>query len=66
MESHLDQMSVIADEAGDWRSHLPYAAAAGYLENSQYRKEYGAHVDACLYCHQLIDALHARKETVSE
>ena len=59
-------MSVLADEAGDWRGHLPYAAAVGYLDNSQYRKEYGEHVDDCSYCRQLIDALHPREDTVSD
>ena len=65
MESLLEQMSFLADQAGDWRGHLPYAAALGYLDDSEYRKEYGSHVDECGYCQQLIDTLHPREENVS-
>ena len=66
MESLLEHMTELADQAGDWRDHLPYAAALGYLEDSEYRDRYGSHVDDCRYCQQLIDALHPREENVAQ
>lgn len=58
MDELLEQMAVLADEAGDWRGHLPYAAAAGFRDNPRYWERYGAHVDECRYCQGLVEALH--------
>ena len=66
MDDLLEQMSRLADEAGDWRDHLPYAAAAGFLEDTRYQERYGAHVDQCRYCQRLIDTLHPAEETLAQ
>ena len=65
MDALLEQMSRLADEAGDWRDHLSYAAAAGFLEDERYHERYGAHVDQCQYCQRLVDALHPSEETLA-
>ena len=66
MDDLLDQMSLLADQAGDWRNHLPYAAAVGYLDNPQYRQQYGSHVDNCEYCQQLTDTLNPGEQTITD
>ena len=66
MDDLLEQMSLLADQAGDWKDHLPYAAAVGFLEDSKYRERYGAHVDGCQYCRQLVDALHPGEQTLAK
>ena len=66
MDDLLDQMSVLADEAGDWREHLPYAAAVGFLEDEKYQQRHGDHVDSCQYCQQLINALHPGEDTIAK
>ena len=66
MDDLLEQMSILADEAGDWRDHLPYAAAAGFLEDARYQERYGAHVDECQYCQRLVDALHPGEHTIAK
>ena len=66
MDDLLEQMALLADQAGDWRDHLPYAATARFLEDTKYQELYGAHVDACQYCRQLIDALHPGEHTLAK
>ena len=66
MDDLLEEMARLADEAGDWRGHLPYAAAAGFLHDVNFQERYGAHVDACQYCQGLIDALHPGEQTVAK
>ena len=66
MDDLLEEMSLLADEAGDWREHLPYAAAAGFLDDVNYQERYGAHVDECQYCQGLVDALHPDEQTVAK
>ena len=61
MEELLNRMSSLADEAGDWRDHLPYEAAVRYVEDDRFKAMYGSHVDACGYCRRLVDALHPPK-----
>ena len=65
MDDLLEQMSRLADEAGDWRDHLPYAAAAGFLKDERYHERYGVHVDECQYCQRLVDALHPGEEMLA-
>ena len=66
MDDLLEEMGRLADEAGDWREHLPYAAAAGFHDDVDFQERYGAHVDECRYCQGLIDALHPGEETVAK
>ena len=66
MDDLLKEMSLLADEAGDWREHLPYEAAAGFLDDAKYQERYGAHVDECRYCQGLVEALHPGERTVAE
>ena len=66
MDSLLQQMSDLADQAGDWRDHLPFAAAEGYLEDPKYRQLYGHHVDGCRYCQQLIGALYPSEDSMAK
>ena len=66
MDDLLEGMSILADEAGDWREHLPYAAAARFLDDVNCQERYGAHVDECQYCQGLVDALHPDEQTVAK
>lgn len=66
MDDLLEQMSVLAEQAGDWREHLPYAAAVGFLKDEGYQQRYGDHVDRCQYCQQLIGALHPGEDTMAK
>ena len=66
MDALLEQMAVLAAEAGDWRGHLPYAAAAGFRDDPRYPERYGAHVDECPYCQGLIEALHPSEDTLDK
>ncbi len=66
MDDLLGQMSVLADQAGDWREHIPYAAAVGFLEDEGYQQRHGAHVNNCQYCQQLIDALRPSEDMVAK
>ena len=66
MDHLLQQMSGLADQAGDWRDHLPYEAAAGFLDDAKYQQRYSDHVDGCQYCRQLIDTLHPRADTMAK
>lgn len=44
----------LADEAGDWRDHVPYKAARVYLTNTNIREKLRAHVERCKYCEDLV------------
>ncbi len=54
----LAAMEAMAEEAGDWRGHIPYAAARSYFDDPDTCAHYESHVDECTYCRRLIDALN--------
>lgn len=54
----LREMSDLAEEAGDWTQHLPYAIAAAYYENPSAQTQYQSHVEHCDYCKGLLETLH--------
>ena len=54
----LAAMAEMAEEAGDWRGHVPYAAARSYHDDPAVCAHYEAHVDECAYCRRMIDALN--------
>jgi hypothetical protein len=57
-EALLADMEALANEAGDWRDHLPYEVALDYHEKPKIQAIYKPHVDSCIYCQRLIDTLH--------
>ena len=54
----LAAIEAMADETGDWRGHIPYAAARSYRDDPDISAQYESHVDGCTYCRRLIDALN--------
>lgn len=66
IDSLLEDMADLAEQAGDWRGHLPFQVAVEYLENEDFQRKYGAHVDGCRYCRELVDALHPAENTLDE
>lgn len=61
-ESVLREMEALADEAGDWRIHLPYEALMGYQIDSNVRSQYSEHYDNCSFCQKAMDALNPCNE----
>ena len=57
-ESALREMEALADEAGDWRIHLPYEALVGYHIDSNVRAQYSKHYDNCSFCQKAMDVLN--------
>ena len=57
-ESLLREMEELANEAGDWRTHLPYEAFAAYRKDSAVRKQYADHYNSCSFCQNAVDALN--------
>ena len=66
IDSLLEDMSDLAEQAGDWQGHLPFQVAVEYLDNEDFQRDYGSHVDGCRYCRDLIDALHPAESTLDE
>ncbi len=60
----LAAMETIAEEAGDWRGHIPYAAARIYRDDPDTCALYESHVDECTYCRRLIDALNPAEKVL--
>ena len=58
----LAAIEEMADETGDWRGHVPYAAARSYLDDPGISAQYEAHVDGCAYCRRLVDALNPTQQ----
>ena len=58
----LAAIKEMADKAGDWRGHVPYAAARSYLADPGISAQYESHVDGCTYCRRLIDALNPTEQ----
>ena len=48
--------------AGDWREHIPYAAARKYREDLETCATYEGHVDECVYCQRMVDALNPAED----
>ena len=61
-ESVLRDMEALADEAGDWRIHLPLEALATYRKHSAVREQYANHYDNCSFCQKAMDALNPYDE----
>ena len=57
-ESVLREMEALADEAGDWRIHLPYEALVCYQVDSNVRAQYSEHFDNCSFCQKAMDAVN--------
>ncbi len=55
----LADMKALANEAGDWRDHLPFEAALHFQDDSKVREACKIHVDSCKYCQRLINILHS-------
>lgn len=53
----LRSVEKIAEEAGDWRDHLPYDAVLAFHGDDAVREKFKDHVDSCAYCQELIDTL---------
>ncbi len=58
-EMILAEMDMLAKDAGDWRTHLPYEAALHFNEQTRIREAYQSHVDNCEYCQRLIETLQS-------
>ena len=58
----LDAIEAMADEAGDWRGHIPYAAARSYRDDADIRARYEPHLDGCTLCRRMLDALNPTEE----
>ena len=52
----LDAIEAMAEEAGDWRGHIPYAAVRSYRDDPDIRARYEPHLDGCTHCRRMIDA----------
>lgn len=57
VESFLKGLDKLAEEAGDWRIHLPYEAILGYRSNKAIQEQFEDHYNACAYCQELMDTL---------
>ena len=53
----LKGLDKLAEEAGDWRIHLPYEAILGYRSNKAIQEQFEDHYNACAYCQELMDTL---------
>ena len=60
----LAAMEAMAEEAGDWHGHIPYAAARSYCDDPDTCAQYESHVDECAYCRRLIDALNPTEKVL--
>jgi len=56
-EEFLAGVAELAEEAGDWRNHLPYEALRQFNRSNSIRADFGAHVDSCKWCQELIELL---------
>ena len=69
LEPAFDEDEVLAEIeamdgewAGDWRDHIPYAAARTYREDPETCARYEGHVDECVYCQRMVEALNPTKD----
>lgn len=58
IESVLRVMDQLAEEAGDWRIHLPYEAMLDYRKDSAVQEQYADHFNACAFCQEAVDTLN--------
>ena len=54
-DEFLAGVAKLAEEAGDWRDHLPYEAFRYFNQRDDIRAQFGSHVDSCKYCRELIE-----------
>ncbi len=54
----LAAMHELADEAGDWKVHIPYATAIEFCTSDRVRELYGDHVEGCRYCREVLSTFH--------
>lgn len=57
-ESALREMEELAEDAGDWRIHLPYEALLTYRKDSAVREQFADHYNNCSFCQKALDALN--------
>ncbi len=57
----LADMAKLAEEAGDWKDHIPYQAAIDFDEREDVRTSWKKHVDACAYCREAIEVFRIYK-----
>ena len=57
-ERALKEMEKLADEAGDWRVHMPYEALVSYRNDSAVREQFEDHYSNCPFCQRAVDALN--------
>ena len=58
----LAAIEAMAEEAGDWRGHIPYAAARSYRDDPDIPAQYEPHLDGCTLCRRMLDALNPTEE----
>lgn len=56
------EMQELAEEAGDWRIHLPYEALVSYRLDSRVRAQYSEHYRKCEFCQKAMDALNPNEK----
>jgi hypothetical protein len=50
----LAEMDKLAEEAGDWKNHLPYEALVEFDVRADVRETYGEDTTMCKCCQELI------------
>ena len=61
-DEFLAGVSKLAEEAGDWRDHLPYEAFRYFNQREDIRAQFGEHVESCKYCQELIEVIGVPRE----
>jgi len=65
-QQFLEGVAELANEAGDWRDHLPYKAALNFHEDERVRGQYETHVNDCAYCKELIETLRPSERMLGD
>ena len=72
LEPAFDEAAILAEmesmdkSGGEWRDHIPYAAAREYHNDPEMLAQYAPHVEECLYCQRLIDAVSPADRLIDE
>ncbi len=57
-ETALKEMEELADEAGDWRVHMPYEALVSYRKDSAVREQFEDHYNNCPFCQEGVETFN--------
>lgn len=57
-EKALREMQELAEEAEDWRVHMPYEALVSYRMDSALHEQCENHYTNCPFCQKAVDALN--------